>query len=138
MLEHDAHIHDRSPQKEAEALQAVAMAMFRYTPEVAAAEESTLLLSVGPSLTLFSGIHALCRRIRGDLRALGFTGRVSCAPTARGAWLLARCGGGRQRRTRAMSHRSGRPRARRRRLRDFSQAKLASSARQVGAGSYHF
>lgn len=95
MLEPDAHIHDRSPQKEAEALQAVAMAMFQYTPEVAAAEESTLLLSVGPSLTLFSGIHALCRRIRGDLRALGFTGRVSCAPTARGAWLLARCGGGR-------------------------------------------
>jgi protein ImuB len=90
MLEPDAHIHDRSPQKEAKALQAVSMAMLQYTPKVAATEESTLLLSVGQSLTLFSGIHALCRRIRGKLRALGFAGRISCAPTARGAWRVAR------------------------------------------------
>lgn len=95
MLEPEAVIHDRSAQKETEALQAVAMAMLQYTPEVAEAEESTLLMSVGASLRLFGGIHAICRRVRADLRALGFTGRVSCAPTARGAWLLARCSGGR-------------------------------------------
>lgn len=95
MLEPEAHIHDRSPQKETEALQAVAMAMLQYTPEVAEAEESTLLLNVGASLRLFGGVRSLCRRVRADLRTLGFTGRVSCAPTARSAWLLARCGAGR-------------------------------------------
>lgn len=93
MLQHDAHTHDRSPQKEAEAIGAVAMAMLQYTSEVAEAEESTLLMSVGGSLMLYGGIRSLFRRVRSDLRALGFTGRVSCAPTARGAWLLARCGG---------------------------------------------
>lgn len=92
MLQQDAHIHERSLQKEADAMSAVAMAMLQYTPEVTEAEESTLLLSVGASLTLFGGIRSLCRRVRSDLRALGFTGRVSCAPSARGAWLLARCG----------------------------------------------
>ena len=95
MLEPGANIHDRSPLKEAEAVQAVAMAMLQYSPEVAEAEELSLVLSVGASLSLFGGIGSLCRRIRADLRALGFTGRVSCAPTARGAWLLARCNGGR-------------------------------------------
>jgi protein ImuB len=93
MLQQDALIHERCHQKEAEAIGAVAMAMLQYTPEVAEAEESTILLSVGASLKLFGGIRSLCRRVRSDLRALGFTGRVSCAPTARGAWLLARCGG---------------------------------------------
>jgi len=95
MLEPNAHIHERSPQKEAEALQAVAMAMLQYTPEVAEAEESSLVMGVGASLRLFGGIRSICRRVRADLRALGFTSRVSCAPTARGAWLLARSGGGR-------------------------------------------
>lgn len=95
MLEPDAYIHDRSPQKETEALHAVAMAMLQYTPEVAEAEESTLLMCVGPSLRLFGGIRSLCSQVRADLRSFGFTGRVSCAPTARGAWLLARCGRGR-------------------------------------------
>lgn len=95
MLDPDAPIHDRSPQKESEAMKIVAMAMLNYTPQVAEAEEASLILSVGASLNLFGGIRALCRRVRADLHALGFTGRVSCAPTARSAWLLARCGGGR-------------------------------------------
>lgn len=95
ILEQDAHIHDRSLQKESEAIQTVAMAMLRYTPEVAEAEEASLVMSVGASLTLFGGARALCQLVQADLRALGFTARISCAPTARGAWLLARCGGGR-------------------------------------------
>jgi len=95
MLESEAHIYDRSPHKEAEAVQIVAMAMLKYTPEIAEAEESSLVMSIGASLTLFGGIRSICRRVRADLRALGFTGSVSCAPTARGAWLLARCSGGR-------------------------------------------
>ena len=95
MLSPDAKIHDRSPAGEEAALQAVALALLQYTPLVALAEESTLLIDIGASLALFKGIRALSRRVKADLRDLGFSARVSCAPTARGAWLLARSSGGR-------------------------------------------
>lgn len=95
MLVPDARIHERTAAREEAALQAVAMTMLQYTPQVTLAEESTLLLDIGASLRLFGGIRSLCRRIRVDLRGLGFTGKLSCAPTARAAWMLARAGGGR-------------------------------------------
>ncbi|HZX28601.1 MAG TPA: DNA polymerase Y family protein [Telluria sp.] len=95
MLMPEAVLLERDPAREAEAIHAVAMAMLQYTPQVAAAEEASLLLDVGASLRLFGGAPALCRRLRASLRALGFTARLSCAPTARGAWLLARHGRGR-------------------------------------------
>ncbi len=95
MLVPEARLHERSVEREAEALHAVAMALLQYTPLVTQAEESTLLLDVGASLRLFGGVRALCRRMRANLRALGFTAQLSCAPTARGAWLLARQRGGR-------------------------------------------
>jgi protein ImuB len=92
MLLPEAQIHERSPQREAEALNAVAMAMLQYTPQVSEAEEAALLMDVGASLRLFGGVRALCRRVRADLRTLGFSASLGCAPTARGAWLLARAG----------------------------------------------
>jgi protein ImuB len=95
MLMPDARIVQRSHEREAEALQAVAMAMLQYTPQVALAEEATLLLDIGASLRLFGGIRQLCERVRANLRTLGFTGCIACAPTARGAWLLARRNAGR-------------------------------------------
>jgi protein ImuB len=95
MLMPEAKLYERSAGREAEALHAVAMALLQYTPLVAQAEESTLLIDIGASLRLFGGINALCRRIRANMRSLGFTASLSCAPTARGAWLLARHGGGR-------------------------------------------
>lgn len=95
MLAPDARIHERTAAREDTALQAVAMALLQYTPQVTLAEESTLLLDIGASLRLFDGIRSLCRRVRADLRDLGFTGKLSCAPTARSAWMLARAGGGR-------------------------------------------
>jgi protein ImuB len=95
MLMPEARLYERSAAHEAEALHAVAMALLQYTPLVAQAEESTLLIDIGASLRLFGGIRALCRRVRANLRALGFTAALSCAPTARGAWLLARRNAGR-------------------------------------------
>ncbi|TFW36177.1 Y-family DNA polymerase [Massilia horti] len=95
MLMPEARLHERSAAREAEALNEVAMALMQYTPLVAQAEEAALLIDIGASLRLFGGIHALCRRVRANLRALGFTAFVSCAPTARGAWLLARRNAGR-------------------------------------------
>jgi protein ImuB len=95
MLVPDARIHERSVADEEAALRAVAIALLKYTPLVTLAEESTLLIDIGASLRLFGGIRMLCRLVRTDLRDLGFSSRVSCAPTARGAWLLARFRSGR-------------------------------------------
>ena len=95
MLMPEARIVERSPEREAGALHAVAMALLQYTPQVAQAEESTLLIDIGASLRLFGGIRALCRRVRASLRVLGFSGFLSCAPTARGSWMLARRRAGR-------------------------------------------
>jgi protein ImuB len=94
MLLPEAQVHERSPPREDEALYAVAMAMLQYTPQVAHAEEASLLMDVGASLRLFGGVRALCRRVRANVRALGFSVSLGCAPTARGAWLLARAAGG--------------------------------------------
>jgi protein ImuB len=93
MLMPDARLVERDLLLETEALHAVAMALLQYTPLVTQGEESTLLLDIGASLRLFGGVTALCSRIRADLRTLGFSGALSCAPTARGAWLLARRNG---------------------------------------------
>ncbi len=97
MLLPEARLYERSAAREAEALNAVALAMLQYTPQVAQDEEATLLMDIGASLRLFGGIRALCARVRANLRALGFTASVGCAPTARAAWLLARRGGKRGR-----------------------------------------
>ncbi|MFC3459093.1 Y-family DNA polymerase [Massilia haematophila] len=95
MLMPEARLHVRAPEREAEALHAAALALLQYTPLVTIAEESTLLIDIGASLRLFGGVRALCRRVRASLRALGFSGVLSCAPTARGAWMLARRRAGR-------------------------------------------
>lgn len=95
LLAPGVQMHQRAPLREAEALHAVAMALLRYTPQVAEAEEATLLIDIGASLRLFGGVRRLCRLVAASMRALGFTAVLSCAPTARGAWLLARGGGGR-------------------------------------------
>lgn len=81
---------DRSPEKENQALQAIATALMQFTPEIVFQEEFSVLLDVSASLTLFKGPHSLCLRVSGILSSLGFTSQVGTAPTAEGAWLLAR------------------------------------------------
>lgn len=90
VLAPQARLHERSPELEAQALQAVALALLQYSPLVAQGEEATLLVDAGASLRLFGGVRALCLHIAASLRALGYTAQLSFAPTARGAWLLAR------------------------------------------------
>lgn len=89
MLAPPARLFERSPALEAQALQEVALALLQFSPLVAHGEEATLLVDAGASLRLFGGVRALCRQIAASLRALGYTAVLSCAPTARGAWLLA-------------------------------------------------
>jgi protein ImuB len=86
----DAVLHPRDPLREQEARQAAALALLRYTPEVALAEEASLLLDVSASLRAFGGRPALCRLVRASVLGLGLSVQLGMAPTAQGAWLLAR------------------------------------------------
>lgn len=83
---------ERDLDKERAALDAIALALMQFTPEVAFTEDFSLVLDVGASLRLFGGPLMLSRRVADSMRALGFTARLGAAPTARGAWLLARAG----------------------------------------------
>ncbi|MDX3905248.1 MAG: DNA polymerase Y family protein [Pigmentiphaga sp.] len=79
----------RDALRERQLLDAAALAMLQYTPEVAFGPDASLLLEVGASLRAFGGPVALCRRLRGTLRQLGCHAHLGMAPTAHGAWLLA-------------------------------------------------
>ena len=80
----------RSVEKEQLALDAIAMALLQYTPEVAFSDNFGILLDVSASLRLFGGPRAICRRVAASIARLGFSARLGAAPTAKGAWLLAR------------------------------------------------
>ena len=51
MLMPEARLHERTAEREAQALHDVAMALLQYTPLVTQAEESTLLMDIGASLS---------------------------------------------------------------------------------------
>lgn len=83
----------RQAQAEADALQGAALALLQYTPEIALVDGDTVLLNVGASLMFFRGPRALSRRVAATLRALDLRVSLGMAPTATGAWLLARRAG---------------------------------------------
>lgn len=83
-------ILERAPEKEELALDAISTALMQYTPEVTYQSDFSVLLDVSASLTLFKGPHALCVRVAHSIETLGFTAQLGAAPTAEGAWLLAR------------------------------------------------
>ena len=112
----DAIVHEHDAAREQEALDSIALALLQYTPEVALAEEASLLLDVTASLRAFGGRLALCRLVRASIDALGFTPQVGMAPTAQGAWLLAR-------------YRTGRKNAQRRSVRMESMARRLDTLR---------
>lgn len=86
----DTILIDRNVEKESHALESIAMALLRFTPEVTFADDFSILMDVSASLRLFNGPHALCRRVSRSVALLGFTVQMGSAPTAQGAWLLAR------------------------------------------------
>lgn len=85
-----ALVQDRHDETEQSALHGIALALLQFTPEVAIAADGVVLLDVTASLRAFNGRLALCRRIRATVLASGFTPHIGMAPTAQGAWLLAR------------------------------------------------
>lgn len=88
-----AAVHARDDQRERMALDSVALCLLQYTPDVACAAQSSLVLEVGASLRAFGGVRRLFRRAQADVLALGLTGDWGMAPTAQGAWLLAHAAG---------------------------------------------
>jgi protein ImuB len=86
----DAVLHEHDETKERVALDTIALTLLQYTPEVALAEEASLLLDVSASLRFFGGPRVLHRRVRESVQSAGFTPQIGMAPTAQGAWLLAR------------------------------------------------
>jgi protein ImuB len=83
---------ERDPAREQAAQQEVAVALMRFSPDVALCEEATILVDVSASLRLFGGVLHLCRDVKAVLATLGFSARVSAAPTGQGAWLLVKSG----------------------------------------------
>lgn len=83
-------MRERLPARETDTRDGAALALLQYTPELALADEDSLLLDVAASLRLFGGPRKLCRRIRATIAALGLHARLGMAPTATGAWLMAR------------------------------------------------
>jgi protein ImuB len=86
----DLMLVERDASREQEALRQIAGWALQFTPAVSLQADHGLLLEIEPSLRLFGGRDALLTRLRAGLSELGFGVRVACAPTATGAWLLAR------------------------------------------------
>ena len=98
-------LRERDRTRERETLAQLACWASQFTPQLSLHEpaaptrvasgpapdqESGLLLEIGASLRLFGGHDALLARVRSGLTELGVSARLACAPTATGAWLLAR------------------------------------------------
>ena len=90
MLVPSAHLQVRDIAREQAALQACALALLQYTPQVALLGAAGLVLDIAASLRLFGGIRALCRLVKQSMQKLGFSVRLSCAPNPAAASLLAR------------------------------------------------
>jgi protein ImuB len=89
-------IREREPTREQQALEQLGSWALQYTPRLslqmpdAIHAHAGLLLDIEASLRLFGGLDALLQRLRSELRALGYTAAIGCAPTATAAWLFAR------------------------------------------------
>ncbi|WP_256701980.1 DNA polymerase Y family protein [Burkholderia sp. SRS-W-2-2016] len=91
-LSPETEMYERDSGREEAAYREVGIALMRFSPEVALLDEATVVIEIGASLRLFGGLRALCREAKLILDALGFTARLSAAPTGQGAWLLAKYG----------------------------------------------
>jgi protein ImuB len=89
-LSPETEMVERDMGRENAAQREVGIALMRFSPDVALLDEATVVVEVGASLRLFGGLLALCREAKAVLDALGFTARISAAPTGQGAWLLAK------------------------------------------------
>jgi protein ImuB len=84
------HLEERTPQRETQALKALAEWALKFTSFVCIEAPSLLLLEIAGSLKLFDGLKTLRQRIVLDLQSQGFTAAIAIAPTPLAATWLAR------------------------------------------------
>ncbi len=89
MLLPESELKQYDAEKESAALQKVAMSLLHYSPQVASAEQASLLINIGASVRLFGGVRRLRRHVLASMATLGITVKLGYAPTARAAWLFA-------------------------------------------------
>ncbi len=88
----------RDVARERELMQRLASLAATFTPQVSIEPHDGLLLEIKPSITLFGGLRALCRRLRDACRAdpllaqLGARPHFTLAPTTLAALAAARAG----------------------------------------------
>ncbi|VVD86441.1 Y-family DNA polymerase [Pandoraea anhela] len=87
-----ARFHDRDEAAETVALEALALALLRFGPDVAVAAPQCVVIDVAPSLRLFGGLTALAAQVLESAEALGHRAWLGVAATASAAALLARGG----------------------------------------------
>lgn len=80
---------ERQPRREREALQQLAHWAYRYTPEVACADDNSLLLEVGSCRRLHGGLLPLLAGLQQGLAERGHRVLTALAHTRKAAWLLA-------------------------------------------------
>lgn len=92
-------LRERDPDLERDTLAQAAAWALRFTPAVSLQQAALptgpddatgLLLEVAGSLRLFDGLQPLLGQVRAGLAQLGLQPSIGCAPTATGAWLMAR------------------------------------------------
>ncbi len=85
-------LRERDAAAETEALLGIAAWAMQCTPNVALDFPDLVLLEVSGSLKLFGGLGEIETRLRRGLAAMGYSGRLAAAPTARAASWFARSG----------------------------------------------
>jgi len=90
----DLRAAERSPLREQQALEQIAIRLGRFSPRVSCDAADMVLLEVQGSLRLFGGLERLCSDVRGVLSEPGYTTRLALAPTPLAAAWLARAGEG--------------------------------------------
>ncbi|MCW8196074.1 DNA polymerase Y family protein [Proteobacteria bacterium 005FR1] len=87
-LHPDIKIVERTPAREADALQALSEWCYQFTPTVIPYKKDCLLLEIGGSLTLFRGISRLRQQIAQGLDQQGYHFHEGLAHTKEAAWLF--------------------------------------------------
>ncbi|WP_367178085.1 DNA polymerase Y family protein [Undibacterium sp.] len=89
MLLPEAKLRQYDAAQEQATLQRVALALLLYSPQVASAEQASLLMNIGASLRLFGGVRQLRQRVLASMALLGLSVTLGYAPSAGAAWLMA-------------------------------------------------
>ena len=85
-------VRERDAAAERDALSGLAAWANRFTPSVSLQAPAGLLLEIGGCLRLHRGLGKLLEQVRAGLDEMGFAAGLACAPSAHGAWLLAKAG----------------------------------------------